>query len=176
MLTRLNQRQGFAVEGVMTSSATALRTRPTALTLIAFLVIVIGVGSLIGISSAPDPWYEALRKPPFNPPNWVFGPVWLALYVVMAIAGARAWQRGATRPAFVIWGVQILLNWAWSPTWFVLHALWPAFAIIVAMWLSIAAFIVVNWRQDRPAALMLVPYLAWVSFAGLLNFAVAVMN
>ena len=160
----------------MTSSATGLRARPKALTLIAFLVIVIGVGSLIGISSAPDPWYEALRKPPFNPPNWIFGPVWLLLYVLMAISGARAWQRGPASIAFILWSTQMLLNWAWSPTWFVLHALWPAFAIIAAMWLCISAFIVVNWRQDRTAALMFVPYLAWVSFAGLLNFSVAAMN
>jgi tryptophan-rich sensory protein len=160
----------------MSSFAIDRSSRRTWVTFFVFLVIVIGGGALVGVSSMPDPWYEALRKPPFNPPNWVFGPVWSILYVLIAVAGARTYLRNPMTPAFAAWVAQMLLNWVWSPTWFVLHAMWPAFIVVTLMWISIAAFIVLSWTRDRPSALMFIPYLCWVSFAGLLNFSVAVMN
>ena len=141
-----------------------------------FIAIVVGVGALIGVSNTPDGWYEALQKPPFNPPNWIFGPVWFALYVMIGIAGARAFLRDARSPVFVIWCAQMLLNWAWSPTWFTLHQLWPALAIINAINALIIAFIVLNWREDRVAAVLFLPYTAWVSFATLLNLSIALLN
>ena len=75
-----------------------------------------------------------------------------------------------------VWGAQMLLNWAWSPTWFSLHLLWPAFAIIVTILALIVAFIVINWNRDRPSALMFVPYAAWVAFASTLNLSIAILN
>lgn len=141
-----------------------------------FIALVVGVGAVIGINTGPDAWYETLTKPPFNPPNWLFGPVWFTLYVLIGIAGARVFLRDASSPAMFLWGAQMLLNWAWSPTWFSLHLLWPAFAIIITILALIIAFIVVNWNRDRPSALMFLPYAAWVAFASMLNLSIAILN
>lgn len=151
--------------------------RPGALvTLVVFLALVVGVGALIGVNTAPGAWYEALQKPAFNPPNGLFGPVWFALYVLIAIAGWRSWQRDPTGLPMLLWGGQMLLNWAWSPVWFGLQQMWLAFAIIVVMLVLILAFIAVNWRRDRVAAWLFVPYAAWVAFASLLNLSIALLN
>ena len=85
------------------------------LTLGVFLLVVIGVGALIGTQSTPGAWYEGLAKPPFNPPNWIFGPVWFALYVMIAVAGWRIWMIEPRSGAMKIWFAQMALNWAWSP-------------------------------------------------------------
>lgn len=146
------------------------------LRLVLFLIVVIGVGALIGTTSSPDGWYEALNKPPFNPPNWIFGPVWFALYVLIAIAGWRIWMIDPRCTAMKFWFGQMLLNWAWSPVWFVGHMTWLAFAVLVAMWLCIVGFIASGRRHDPVAALLFVPYLAWVSFAGVLNLYIALAN
>lgn len=141
-----------------------------------FLVVVIGVGGAIGVSTAPGEWYAALNKPPFNPPNWIFGPVWFALYVLIAIAGWRTFLRDSGGTAMKLWVGQMLLNWLWSPTWFALHLLWPAFVIIIAILALIVAFIGATWRKDRPSALMFLPYALWVGFASALNLSIAVLN
>ena len=141
-----------------------------------FIAIVVLVGALIGITSSPDAWYQGLTKPPFNPPNWVFGPVWFALYVMIGIAGARSYLRDASSLPFFIWVLQMILNWAWTPTWFTLHMLWPSFAIISAMLALIVGFIVTNWKVDRPSALLFLPYAAWVAFASSLNLSIAILN
>ncbi|WP_456077515.1 TspO/MBR family protein [Devosia algicola] len=87
-----------------------------------FLVVVIGVGGLIGTQSVPGEWYQSLNKPPFNPPNWIFGPVWFALYIMIAVAGWRIYMIDPTSPAMKIWYGQMVLNWAWSPVWFIAQA------------------------------------------------------
>ena len=160
----------------MSDAAISYRTPQSWITLAVFLVVVIGIGALIGTQSVPGAWYESLNKPPFNPPNWIFGPVWFTLYVLIAVAGWRIWMIDPKSTAMKFWGAQMLLNWAWSPVWFLAQMLWPAFAIIVLMWLSIVAFIYFARRHDGLAALLFVPYLAWVSFAGLLNFSIAILN
>jgi benzodiazapine receptor len=142
----------------------------------AFLVVVIGVGGALGFVTAPGEWYASLDKPPFNPPNWIFGPVWLALYVCIAVAGWRTALAAPTGTAMKLWVGQMLLNWLWSPVFFVAHALWPAAVVIVAMLAAILAFIAVSWRTDRTAALLFVPYAGWVSFATLLNVSIAILN
>jgi tryptophan-rich sensory protein len=157
-------------------TALDLRRPRSLVTLVVFLLLVVGVGGLIGVGTAPDAWYEALQKPPFNPPNWLFGPVWFALYVLIAIAGWRSWRRDPRGLPMALWGGQMLLNWAWSPVWFTLHLLWPALAIIVAMLVLIVAFIGVSWGRDRVAAWLFVPYAAWVAFATLLNLSIAMLN
>lgn len=146
------------------------------LTLGIFLVVVVGVGALIGTQSVPGAWYEGLAKPPLNPPNWIFGPVWFALYVMIAVAGWRIWMIEPRSGAMKIWFAQMALNWAWSPIWFIGQMLWPAFAVIVAILALIVAFIVSARRLDPTAAWLFVPYLAWVGFASLLNFSIAVLN
>ena len=143
---------------------------------VAFVAVVVVVGAVIGINATPDAWYEALRKAPWNPPNWVFGPVWFLLYVLIGIAGARSFLRGPTTASSVIWALQMLLNWAWSPIWFRLHAVWPAFAVIIAILALIVGFIAVNRRSDRISAALFVPYALWVAFASSLNLAVALLN
>lgn len=160
----------------MTALASDWRS-PRALGLLAlFLAVVIGVGALIGISTAPGEWYASLQKPPFNPPNWVFGPAWSVLYVLIAVAGWRTFLRAPGGTTMKLWYGQMVLNWVWSPIWFALHLLWPAFAIIVAMFVLIVAFIARSWREDRTAALLFVPYALWIAFAGLLNLSVAILN
>ena len=140
------------------------------------IIAVIAVGGLIGTSIGPDDWYRSLAKPSFNPPAWVFAPVWTLLYVFIGIAFARTYLRDPGGPAMKVFIVQMLLNWSWTPLWFGLHWMWTAFAVISALWLSIIAFIWLVRRNDPLSAALFLPYLAWVSFAGLLNATVAAMN
>ena len=144
--------------------------------LVVFLAVVIGVGASIGVVTAPGEWYASLNKPPFNPPNWLFAPVWFALYVLIAVAGWRTFLRNPTGTAMILWTTQMLLNWAWSPLWFSLHLIWPAFACIMLMWLSIIGFIGATRRTDPVSAWLFAPYLAWVTFAAALNFALWRLN
>jgi benzodiazapine receptor len=159
----------------MASLADYKTSRPW-LILVIFLVVVIGVGALIGTQSVPGAWYEGLAKPPFNPPNWIFGPVWFALYVMIAVAGWRIWMIDPKSSAMKLWFAQMALNWLWSPVWFIGQQLWPAFAIIVAILALIVAFILAARKQDMIASWLFVPYLAWVGFATLLNLSIAILN
>jgi translocator protein len=127
----------------------------------------------------PGEWYASLNKPSWNPPNWIFGPVWTALYFMMAISVWLVWKRGG----FAVQGkplalflVQLALNAAWTPLFFGLQ--WPgvAFAEIVLLWLSIAATLAAFYRVNQVAAWLLVPYLIWVSFAAVLNFTLWRLN
>lgn len=150
---------------------------PRALLLLGvFLAVVIGVGAAIGIVTAPGEWYDSLQKPPFNPPAWLFGPVWFVLYVLIAIAGWRTFMSEPTGTGMKLWYAQMALNWLWSPVFFVLHGLWPALAVILVMLATIVAFIINRWQRDRLSAGLFVPYLAWVSFATLLNGSLAILN
>ncbi len=139
----------------------------------AFIVAVIGMGGWIGSSNIPGPWYVALEKPWFTPPNWMFAPVWTVLYVLIGIVGARKALYGGAQG---LWLLQMAANFAWSPVFFGLQQPLWALPIIGVMWLSILAFIVVERRRDRISALMFVPYLAWVSVASALNIAIVVLN
>ncbi|MEO6395412.1 MAG: TspO/MBR family protein [Devosia sp.] len=153
------------------------RTRRGWLALAGFLLVVIGVGAVIGANANPDDWYQALQKPAFNPPNWIFAPVWFTLYAMIAIAGWRVAMRDFSSTPMFLWILQMIFNWAWSPTWFNLHLLWPAFAIIIALLALILAFIIICWRNgDRPSALLFVPYGLWVAFASSLNLSIALLN
>jgi len=140
------------------------------------IVIVIAVGAGIGTTIRPDEWFRSLNKPFFNPPSWLFAPVWTILYVFIGIAFARTFLRDPKAPAMQVWIVQMLLNWSWTPLWFGLHMMWGAFAVIVALWISIVTFILLTRKSDPISALLFVPYLAWVSFATVLNGTIAAMN
>ena len=147
-------------------------TKSHALTLILFVVLTVAAGSLVGYSTIPGPWYQGLQKPSFNPPNWIFGPVWTALYVLIGIAGARVFirERGNWLPK--IWFLQMALNLVWSPVFFILHRSDLALVVLIAMLIAIT----LAWSRDRPSALLFLPYAAWVSFAGLLNGAIWQLN
>lgn len=142
----------------------------------AFVVLVPAIGLLIGAFNVPGAWYAALNKPSFNPPNWVFAPVWTALYILISIAGFRTFEREARNAAAALWALQMALNFAWSPVFFSLHRIDLALAIILAMLAAILAFIGRQWSDDRPASWLFVPYAAWVGFAAALNAAIVRLN
>ena len=149
--------------------------RPT-LTLALFIALVLGGGTLIGLMTLPGEWYAGLAKPPFNPPNWIFAPVWTLLYIMVAVAGWRTWQRGARSTAMTVWFIQLALNFIWSPVFFGAHRIGAALVIVAALLATIIAFIVICWPRDRAAALLFTPYAAWVAFATLLNGALWYLN
>lgn len=141
-----------------------------------FVILVVGGGLLIGLFTAPGPWYAALAKPPFNPPNWIFGPVWTALYVCIAVAGWRIWQRDRAGLAMKLWWLQLVLNFLWSPVFFGMQQIALALVIIVALLLVILSFIGTAWKTDRLSSWLFVPYAMWVAFASLLNGAIWQLN
>jgi tryptophan-rich sensory protein len=149
---------------------------PRRLSLVLFLVIVLGGGLLIGYATLPGAWYAALDKPAFNPPNRVFGPVWSLLYVLVAIAGWRIWQTRDSGRTKALWIIQLVLNFLWSPVFFGARMPAAALVVIVALLIAILAFIATAWRRDRIAAWLFVPYAAWVAFATLLNLSIARLN
>ena len=133
----------------------------------------------LGAFFMPGEWFAALRKPSWNPPAWIFGPVWTALYAMMAVAAWLVWKRGGfatQRRALALFLIQLALNAAWTPLFFGLHWLGVAFGEIIFLWLGIAATLIAFRQVNRIAAWLLVPYLAWVSFAAALNFAFWRMN
>lgn len=146
------------------------------LSLLLFLVLVLGGGLLIGYATLPGGWYASLVKPPFNPPNWVFGPAWTLLYVLIAIAGWRTWRREPTGAAMKVWAVQLILNFAWSPTFFGAKMMGPALVVIVCLLASIVLFIASVWSRDRLSGWLFAPYAAWVAFATLLNASLLWLN
>jgi len=144
--------------------------------LILFLVLVVGGGLLIGSLSAPGGWYAGLAKPAFNPPAWLFGPVWTVLYVMIAVAGWRVWQRESRGLPMRIWWVQLALNFLWTPVFFVAQQVGLALFVILLMLTAVLAFVATAWRRDRVAAWLFVPYAGWVAFASLLNAFIWTLN
>lgn len=127
----------------------------------------------------PGEWYSQLQKPAWNPPNWIFGPVWTALYTMMAVAAWLIWCRGgfaAQRLALGLFLLQLLFNAAWSALFFGLRNPGLAFAEIVVLWLAIIGTVMAFWRTHRVSAVLLLPYLAWVTFAAALNFTLWQLN
>lgn len=137
------------------------------------------IGSLFTASAIPD-WYAALNKPALSPPNWVFGPIWTMLYVLMGVAAFLIWQKGSAkkevRLALSVFVLQLALNALWSIIFFGWRNPGLAFFEILLMWASILWTIVLFHKASRPAALLLVPYLMWVTFAGYLNYAIWRLN
>jgi translocator protein len=129
-----------------------------------------------GAMFMPGAWYQTLLKPTWTPPNWLFGPVWTTLYVMIAIAGGLAWRSDPSRSTSIIWAIGLILNAAWSYIFFGQHLIGVALADIVLLWCAILAFIVTAWTYDKRASLLFVPYLAWVSLATALNFTIWRMN
>lgn len=124
-------------------------------------------------------WYLTLNKPSWNPPGWVFGPVWTLLYTMMAIAAWLVWRKGGIakqRRPLTLFAVQLLLNALWTPLFFGLHMLGVAFAEIILLWIAILATILAFRKVSPSAAWLLVPYLLWVTFAAILNATLWWMN
>jgi benzodiazapine receptor len=153
----------------------------SALTLVGFVAACLAIGALGAAVTAPAiaTWYPILAKPSFNPPNWIFGPVWTGLYVLMAVAAWLVWRRaGAThaRTALLLFVLQLALNSAWSLLFFGLHRIDLALIDIVLLLGAIVATMLAFYRHRPVAAWLLVPYLAWVSFATVLNLAIWRLN
>lgn len=143
--------------------------------LLVFLALTFGA-AVVGSQFGPGPWFEALQKPDWNPPNWVFAPVWTALYAMMAVAAWLVWRGGGRRGPIVLFLLQLALNAAWSWLFFGLHRPDLALADIVLLWLAIVATLVAFARVSGGAAALMVPYLAWVSFATVLNASIWRLN
>jgi tryptophan-rich sensory protein len=142
-----------------------------------FLVAVAVVAGLGGLASASAPaTYQGLEKPFFAPPSWLFGPVWTALYVAIAVAGWLVWRSRGWDGALTLWAVQLLLNLGWTPLFFGAEEYGWALVEITVLWGAVTATVVAFARRSRPAALLLLPYLAWVSFAAALNAAIWWLN
>lgn len=153
--------------------------RPGLGVLFLFLVVTLTVGFLAGAVTTPNiaSWYSHLAKPSYNPPNWLFAPVWTSLYVLMAVAAWLVWrEKGFRTPVLGLWLVQLGLNFAWSFIFFGAHAPGPALAELALLWVAIFATLIGFGRIEKPAGWLLIPYLAWVSFAGVLNFWVWQLN
>jgi benzodiazapine receptor len=151
------------------------------LALLGFIALCLAAGALGAAVTAPAiaTWYPTLVKPSFNPPNWIFGPVWTTLYVLMAIAAWLVWRRGgfaATRTAMLLFVGQLMLNSLWSLLFFGLHRTDLALVDVVLLLVVIAATALAFRRHSATATLLLLPYLAWVSFATALNFAIWRLN
>jgi len=146
--------------------------------LIVWLAICFSAASL-GAFFVPGEWYATLKKPSWNPPAWIFGPAWSALYAMMAVSAWLVWRRGgfaAQRKPLVIFLTQLVLNAAWTPLFFGLHRPGIAFAEILLLWLAIAVTFATFRPVTKAAAWLLAPYLIWVSFAAILNFALWRLN
>jgi translocator protein len=143
-------------------------------------LVAIAAASLGGALTDTGAWYRALNKPTWQPPDWLFGPVWTVIYALTAVSAAAAWRAapdaGARRLTVLLYGANAVLNVVWSLLFF--HLQRPDWAMIevVALWLSIAALIAVTSRWSRLAGVLLLPYLAWVSFAAVLNLAIVRLN
>jgi tryptophan-rich sensory protein len=129
----------------------------------------------------PGGWYASLAKPEWTPPPWVFGPAWTILYAMMAVAAWRLWRRRHARPhesrrALALFTVQLALNLAWTPVFFGMQRPDLALVVIIALWLAIVATIMAAWKACKTAAALLMPYLAWVTFATALNMAIWRLN
>jgi translocator protein len=127
----------------------------------------------------PGDWYDSLIKPSFNPPAWVFAPVWTALYVLMGVAAWLVWKESGfagARAALVLFLVQLVLNGLWSYLFFGLHSPFAAFLEIVVLWALILLTTVLFWRVRPLAGIMMLPYIAWVSFASVLNYSLWQLN
>jgi tryptophan-rich sensory protein len=132
--------------------------------------------SIGGIFVSVDGWYAGLAKPSWNPPGWVFGPVWTLLYALMAVAVWLVWRRVGWRLPVYLFLAQWALNAVWTPLFFGMHRIGLALADITLLWVALAATLVAFWRVRPAAGMLLIPYLAWVSFAGVLNGTIWTMN
>jgi benzodiazapine receptor len=144
--------------------------------LAAFILLTLGGGTLIGTMTLPGPWYEALEKPFFNPPKWLFGPAWTVLYILVGFAGWRVWTRLGASLLMNLWLAQLIVNFLWSPTFFGMQSIGGGLVVVVAMLVLILAFIALAWNRERVSALLFLPYAAWVAFATTLNASIFFLN
>jgi benzodiazapine receptor len=146
-------------------------------------IVLAGLAGFIGsffTTSSVMSWYPTLIKPSFNPPSWLFGPVWTILYIMIGVSLYLVWTSKAKKKikqkAYIIFGVQLILNSLWSIVFFGMQQPAGAFLVIALLWISIIYNALVFYRISKPAGYLLVPYFLWVSFASVLNFAIWMLN
>lgn len=146
--------------------------------LIASIVICLGAGLLGSVFTTPHiaTWYAGLNKPKFNPPNWIFAPVWTTLFVLMGISLYLVWNKNPKPKTILIFSGQLALNILWSYLFFYLHRPDLAFFELIALWLAIL-WTIINFRSiSKTASYLLLPYILWVAFAGVLNLSIWLLN
>jgi translocator protein len=148
---------------------------------IGMALLCLTLGTLSGLSTigGDDEWYKELIKPPGTPPPWVFGPVWTVLYLLMGISVGRLIHRhdlNGAKPALWVFTMQFVLNLMWTPIFFGMARVDAALAIIVAMWLGVLATFSLAWKVEKLSALLLLPYLLWLSYAVYLNAGIYWLN
>lgn len=163
-----------------TPSATSIHssTRRSVLALAGWLALAFTAAAVGGLF-LPGEWYASLQKPAWNPPNWIFAPVWTFLYAIMAIAAWLVWRHGGFvchQKALRLFLLQLLFNALWSPLFFGMHEPMLAFVDLVLLWLLLLGTVVSFWKISWVGGVMLLPYLAWVTFAGVLNWSLWKLN
>lgn len=143
---------------------------------IIFIVAVSGIGALIGMNFTPGPWFQALEKPWFQPPNTVFAPVWTILYIMIGYVGWRVFLEVGDPKLRSLWLIQMALNFAWTPVFFGLQWLSIALVIIVALWVVLISFLRRAEITDRTSMWLMIPYFLWITFATMLNAAIWYLN
>jgi len=136
------------------------------------------IGSLFTTSSISS-WYAFINKPSFSPPNWLFAPAWSLLYILMAFAAFLIWKKrdhSQTKPALMFYGIQLILNALWSIIFFGMHNPGLAFLEIIFLWSFILITLIKFYKINKTAGLLFIPYILWVSFASILNYAVWMLN
>jgi translocator protein len=137
------------------------------------------VGSVF-TTPAIGSWYAFLNKPTFNPPAWIFAPVWTLLYILMGIALFLVYEKikanKLTRQGVIVFAIHLVFNLSWSIVFFGAKMIPLAFANIIILWLLIVYLVIIFWRIDKRASILLWPYLAWVSFASVLNYSIMMLN
>lgn len=146
------------------------------------LLITLAIGFVAAFFTRPEiaGWYSTLKKPSFNPPPWLFAPVWTCLYILIAVAAYLIWKHRSRKPVYkvtrAIYFAQLFLNFSWSIVFFGMHQVLGAFIVIALLWVSI--ILTMYWfnKFNRIAGWLLLPYLLWVSFAGILNASIYLLN
>lgn len=149
--------------------------------LLASLILPLGSGVIAGLFTAKgvSEWYETLNRPSFNPPNWLFGPVWTVLYLLMGISLFIIWKQTATKErnlAIFVFLLQIILNFCWSFIFFLYHQIGFALIEIIILWISIVTMLILFYKIKPLAAYINIPYLLWVTFATVLNASYYLLN
>lgn len=149
--------------------------------LVVFVLACLGAGGVGAMATTPeiDGWYKTIEKPTWNPPAFVFGPVWTTLFIMMGFAAWLVWQKDGFKAAalpLTLFALQLILNVAWSWIFFGMHQLGWAFGEIVVLWVAITATMIAFFYHSKIAGALLIPYLAWVSFASVLNFVIWRLN
>ncbi len=142
------------------------------------IIIFLGLGVASGYFTQTDGWFETIHKPSWNPPNWIFGPVWTILYILMGIAFGIIWNSDHRykRIAILIFGIQFIVNLSWSYVFFNQHLLLIAFLEIIFMIICTTISVFLFYKINRIASFLIIPYLMWICFASYLNYTISIMN